>query len=146
MKRIYESTQNGGVVSAGGKRIEATFVVNGTFDKYTIRVWPLTYQTKQQSGQINTERHPDGRTFALFHVHPEGTGPKPSTPGNNYDGNKLGDTGNADMHRYDCYVVSSRGLWMYSWRRKQSVQLRANMDWTLPCSRKPLLPPVWVAA
>jgi hypothetical protein len=133
MKKIWAESGNGQTGS------EASFTVNGTIGMYTIEMQPYTNERKKQQIAI----HP-GITFALFHVHPNGSGTKPSTPGNNAEGNKYGDTGNADRFKYDVYVVSSGGLWMYSWQQKQDIQFRENLDWTRPCSEKPLLPPKWV--
>lgn len=53
----------------------------------------------------------------------------PSTPGNNFEGNKEGDTGMADRIYRDygqavqIYVMSWNGLSMYDPKTKQSTQL-----------------------
>lgn len=133
MKTIWAQTMNG---SSGS---EASFTVNGSLAGYNIEPQPYTNERSKQQLKI----HP-GVTFALFHVHPNAAGPKPSTPGNNYENNRYGDTGYADMFKYDVYVVSKGGLWIYSWERKMDIQYRQNLDWTKPCSEKPLLPPNWV--
>jgi hypothetical protein len=54
-----------------------------------------------------------GTTFALFHVHPNTGSWQPSTPGNNYDSNRYGDTGIADKFNLQMYVVSRAGLGFY---------------------------------
>jgi hypothetical protein len=74
-----------------------------------------------------------GRTFAVFHVHPNTGSWQPSTPGNNAEGNKYGDTGYADLYNYQIYVMSRAGLGMYDPATKQSSLLRPNLDWTKPC-------------
>lgn len=61
-------------------------------------------------------------TFANFHVHPkgfDGNNGLPSTPGNNYEGNKRGDTGtfgdiyNNSHQAIQVYVMSWYGLSRY---------------------------------
>lgn len=131
MKTIWGQSGNGATGS------EASF--DGTLGNYTIQIQHYTNERKKQQPTIHS-----GITFALFHVHPNNSGPKPSTPGNNAEGNPLGDTGLADKYKFDIYVVSRSGLWMYSWEQKKEVQLRENLDWTKPCSEKPLLPTKWV--
>jgi RHS repeat-associated protein len=133
MKTIWGQSGNGATGS------EASFTVDGTLGNYTIQIQPYTNERKKQQLAI----HP-GITFAVFHVHPNNGGPKPSTPGNNAEGNPLGDTGVADKYKFDVYVVSRSGLWTFSWEQKKDVQLRENLDWTKPCSEKPLLPTKWV--
>ena len=133
MKKIWAESGN------GLRGTEASFTVNGSLGNYSIEIQSYTNEPKHQHLTINP-----GITFAVFHVHPGGSGAKPSTPGNNAEGNPLGDTGIADKYKFDIYVVSSRGLWMYSWERKKDIQYRENLDWTKPCSEKPLLPPKWV--
>ena len=68
-----------------------------------------------------------------FHVHPNTGSWQPSTPGNNAEGNKYGDTGYADLYNYQIYVMSRAGLGMYDPATKQSSLLRPNLDWTKPC-------------
>jgi len=66
-------------------------------------------------------------------VHPNTGSWQPSTPGNNAEGNKYGDTGYADLYNYQIYVMSRAGLGMYDPATKQSSLLRPNLDWTKPC-------------
>ena len=63
-------------------------------------------------------------TFAVFHVHPNNSGPYPSTPDNNKLGNKKGDTGVADDYGIPFLVISSRGLAMYDPKMKDDPKTK----------------------
>lgn len=103
---------------------EGAFELDHDRDTYEIILEPVTGQIGFQT--INTR---PGLTFAVFHVHPNmGTG-EPSTPTNNFQDNKTGDTGIADLGHFDIYVVSNRGLSVYYWETKRVVWLRHNTEW-----------------
>jgi hypothetical protein len=99
--------------------------------------WPfsgLDNEDKKQTLTIHTADS-SNPTFALFHVHPNGGGIFPSTPGSNAEGNAYGDTGVADKYGFQIYVVSKDGLTMYDPKTKETSKepLRKGLDWTKPC-------------
>ena len=118
MQRIWNMSGNG---TTG---IEATFILSGTPDNFTIEYEPMTHEQGQQHIYLNAN------TFAVFHVHPNNSGKYPSTPANNYAHNGKGDTGMADANRLDVYVVHRDGLTVYRSSTKVTVSLRDNMSWT----------------
>ena len=122
MKGIWRQSGNG---TSGA---EASFRVDGSLTNYRIVPQPFTNQSHSQTLTIIP-----GTTFALFHVHPNTSGWQPSTPGNNYEGNRFGDTGYADKYNFQTYVVSRKGLGMYDPATRTSSLLRPNLDWTKPC-------------
>jgi RHS repeat-associated protein len=97
MKTAWSQSGNG---SSG---VEAGFNLNGTPNNYKVAANSYTNQQKKQSVTINTSG--PNKTFAIFHVHPNGSGGNPSTPDNNSEGNKLGDTGIADKYNLQIYVM-----------------------------------------
>jgi hypothetical protein len=132
MERAWMRTGNG---TSGN---EAGFVLNGTPSNYKIVDTKSGNTQGYQQMTINLPGSADP-TFALFHVHPNNSGPYPSTPGNNMLGNKEGDTGVADRVNIPYYVISSRGLTMYDPKMKNDpktkgmTMLRQNLEWTRPC-------------
>jgi RHS repeat-associated protein len=125
MKRIWGQSHNG---MTGN---EASFRLNGSAQNYTIIPSPYTNEVNKQSLTINP-----GKTFAVFHVHPNSSDWHPSTPTNNAEGNPFGDTGVADKYNLQMYVVSSKGLGFYDpATRKPAVQLRPGLDWARPCQQ-----------
>lgn len=119
MKFIWSESNN------GLSGVEASFMLNGTPEAYTIEQEPMT----GEKGMQTIIEYP-GSTFAIFHVHPNSSGQYPSTPSNNYMDNGMGDTGMADKWKIDIYVVHRFGLSAYRWQTKETVLLRTNMDWT----------------
>ena len=65
-----------------------------------------------------------GVTTSVFHTHPNGTDPKPSS----------GDRAAADATGLPFYTITSRGLFEYDPRTKQTKEVRKNTDWMKPCS------------
>jgi hypothetical protein len=77
-------------------------------------------------------------TVAEFHVHPNNSGPAPSTPENNsLNSTEHGDTLVADQNMIDIYTFSTQGLYVYRWQTKKTFLLRERLDWTLPCVATP---------
>ena len=112
---------------------EAGFVMNGTPNNYSIGDTESGNTQGYQQMSINP-RGSANPTFALFHVHPDKSGPYPSTSENNALGRKdRGDTLVSDQKQIPFYVLSSRGLTMYDPKTKKSTMLRKNLDWTKPC-------------
>jgi hypothetical protein len=73
-------------------------------------------------------------TVAEFHVHPNDAGGAPSTPENNFSGDRnLGDTKVADAAHIDIYTFNRDGLFVYRWKTKQIIMLRNRYDWLQPC-------------
>jgi len=107
----------------GTEPFEAAFALNGTADTYRVYREPHTEEKFHQSVYVFSD------TFALFHVHTNGTGLFPSTPDDNYMGNGEGDTGVADKDHLDMYVMSEQGLTAYFWRTKKMAILRTRTDW-----------------
>lgn len=103
--------------------VEATFIMSGTDDDYTIEQMQMTGEKDKQTVHIYTN------TFALFHIHPNNSSPWLSTPANNYVGNGMGDTGWADRDHFDIYAASQRGLTVYYWRTKKMTMLRTGLSW-----------------
>ena len=118
MQHIWRQSQN------GMSGIEASFMVNGTPEAYTIEQEKMT----GERGMQTIIEYP-GQTFAIFHVHPNSSGQYPSTPSNNYANNGHGDTGMADRWKIDIYVVHRNGLSVYRWKTKETMLLRHGMDW-----------------
>ena len=118
MKTIRHETGN------GTYGIEASFSLQGTPENYTVYYEPMTREQNSQSIIIFKD------TFAVFHVHPNRGGFMPSTPYNNYLGNGAGDTGMADAHKLDIYVVSSRALSVYYWKTKTMEIVRSGTSWS----------------
>ena len=120
MKQIWEQSANG---TSGA---EASFSVNGNSSNYKIVFNPFTNERSSQTFQIVTGGA--SPMFAIFHVHPNTSTWQPSTPGNNYEGNTLGDTGLADRFQLQMYVVSQQGLGFYDPKTKATTQLRKGLD------------------
>jgi hypothetical protein len=119
--------------SNGSAGREASFRLDGTPSSY--KVVPQSYTNEWHMQRLTIIK---GRTFFLFHVHPNGgrNNWMPSTPGNNFENNPFGDTGYADLYHFQTYVGSSNGLGMYDpATRGPSVLLRKNLDWLKPCSQ-----------
>jgi hypothetical protein len=116
MKTIWVATGN------GTQRYEATFLLNGRPDDPHVWIEPMTREVMAQHIVILST------TFAVVHVHPNGSTMFPSTPQNAYEGT-LGDTGLADKDRVDVYVISHDGLVVYYLRTKQTVILRRGLSW-----------------
>lgn len=123
MKTIWAQSGNG---TSGA---ESSFRVDGTPTNYKIVPSPYTNQRNSQSVKILR-----GTTFALFHVHPNNTDWQPSTPQNNFEGNKYGDTGIADKFNLQMYTVSRSGLGFYNPGTKTPpTLLRPGLSWATPC-------------
>lgn len=118
MRYIWTESRNG---TSG---IEASFMLNGAPEAYSIEQEPMT----GEKGMQTIIMYP-GSTFAIVHVHPNNSGQYPSTPVNNYTNNGQGDTGMADKRHIDVYVVHRNGLSVYLWRTKETVLLRQGMSW-----------------
>lgn len=121
MKKIWAQSSN------GGSGAEAAFVLNGSEDQYQIVNQGFTNQRNHMTMRIQSD------TFAIFHVHPNNSNWKPSTPGNNSENNGKGDTGVADEQGVDMYVVSKDGLGFYDPSTKEITKVRNGLDWTKPC-------------
>lgn len=76
-------------------------------------------------------------TVAEFHIHPNSDDAEPSTPGNNYLGNSIGDTGLADKYMIDMYTYNRQGLYVYRWKTKEILLLRKDSNWLRPCKKLP---------
>ena len=126
MKRAWARTGNGSLGT------EAGFVLNGDYGDFGIADTKSGNTRGHQTMTINLPGSADP-TFALFHVHPNNSGPYPSTPDNNYLGNGQGDTGVADKYGIPFYVISKSGLAMYDPTTKMSSMLRNNLEWSKPC-------------
>jgi hypothetical protein len=116
---IWQQTSNG---TTG---VEAAFTVNGSPDNYTIEMTHSDGQIGQNHIKVYSN------TFAIFHVHPNFGGPKPSTPADHYGTEGKGDTWIGDKHQCDMYVVSLHAIWVYYWRTKQMVLLVEQWQDTL---------------
>lgn len=130
MNTAWSRSGNAGMArSAGSVGVEAGFNLNGTPSNYKI-----DQLFTNQSGKMTIKFNIGGSsaTFANFHIHPKGgdaNNGMPSTPGNNYEGNKEGDTGMVDRinqqrgQAVQIYVMSWYGLAIYDPKTKQSTQL-----------------------
>jgi hypothetical protein len=133
MKRAWARTGNGTLGN------EAGFVVNGTPSNYTIVDTKSGNTQGYEKTTISLPSNPSGATLALFHVHPNNSGPYPSTPNNNRLNNGKGDTGVADQYGIPFYIISNRGLALYDPTMKNDpktkgvTMLRQNLDWTKAC-------------
>jgi hypothetical protein len=115
MRYIWQQT------SFGTTPQEAAFIVNGD-PQGDIKTF-LEQQTSETYEQT-VYLYPN--TIAIFHVHPNGTTPFPSTPDNTLSAHGS-DTETADKFHVDVYVVSADMLSVYYWRTKQTVIVRH--DW-----------------
>lgn len=118
MRSIWQATGN------GTQMYEASFALSGSPDDPSIYMEPYTGETLHQSVRTFAD------TFALFHVHPTGSSPLPSTPLNNYLGDRKGDTGIADQLHLDIYVVSNQALSVYYWQTRETVIVRQGLSWS----------------
>jgi len=118
-----------GQSSNGSSGVEAGFRMDGSDSSYQIVENAYTNQQAQQSMTINARG--ENRTFAIFHVHPNNSGPQPSTP--TTSSNRVGDTGVADRYGIDMFVMSSRGLWYYDHTLRKSFEIQEGLEWTKPC-------------
>ncbi len=127
MNKAWIASVNGKKASEGGGR-EGSLNLTGTPSNYKI-------VTDNFSNEVGFHSIKIIRQFANFHTHDDESGPKPSTPNNNSQGNRLGDTGVANKYHFDIYVMSSRGLYRYDWKSKQTSAkpLRKGRDWLKPC-------------
>jgi len=121
-KAWSESGNAGQALQSGSMGVEAGFNLNGTPSNYKIGS-SYTNQTGKMTISFNIGG--SSPTFANFHIHPgQSTSGLPSTPGNNYEGNKEGDTGMVDRIYHDygqavpIYVMSWKGLSMYDPKTK----------------------------
>jgi hypothetical protein len=124
MKNIW------GASASGTSGVEASFNLNGNPSNYTVQMNHFTNQRGKQSIAINNQNSPNP-TFDVFHVHPNNSGPYPSTPNDSADGK--GDTTVGDTYGISMFVVSSRGLTVYDPGTKKSSMLRQGFDWMKPC-------------
>ncbi len=118
MNHIWLESDNG---TTG---VEASFMLNGSPESYSIEQEPMTGEKDEQRVTL----YP-GQTFAIFHVHPNNTGQYPSTPSNHYGNKGQGDTALADENHIDIYVVHRLGLSVYRWQTKDTALLRWGMTW-----------------
>lgn len=117
MQKAWALTGNG---TSG---MEAGFVLTGTPTDFNIEWLPLF------TGDINRIAfNPTLLTgaFAVFHVHPNGTGPDLSTPDKNL----------ANQFNVDIYSESSQGLFGYNPADKSDTQLADFLQWANPCQYK----------
>jgi hypothetical protein len=97
--------------SNGGTNItENGFALDGDAAHYTIREIP----TDNQTNAIRMKLTPT--TFALFHVHPNGTLPWPSPH----------DQDIADTYHVLMYTISKSGVYRYDPATKKTVQVTIN--------------------
>ena len=130
LNKIWAQSKNG---STG---VEASFNVNGDPGNPEIVVNSYTNEVKSQKLTINTSGV--NKTYAIVHVHPNASGGNPSTPGNNYLGNGVGDTGIANKFGIKFYILHRTGLRVYDPQTKTTTLLRPNLESLKPC--KPLVP------
>ena len=107
----------------GTTGVEATFrvdKVDDSTDAYSIVPQPYTNEQSKQGITIIP-----GVTSAVFHVHPKGKDPKPSS----------GDIEGADKYGYLIFTMSYDGLWVYDPKadNPEPVKLRNDLDWLEPC-------------
>jgi proteasome lid subunit RPN8/RPN11 len=103
MDHIWEQTEDGESIH------ESTFVINGTPKDFAIYVEPYTNEDYGEAISIFP-----GRTFAVFHVHPNVSGAEPSET----------DRRLADEKHLDVYTVTNRGLYRYAWRTRKTTKVR----------------------
>jgi len=108
------------MTSNGTNGTEASFALVGTPQKYTVVALPFT----NEQGTMTNLNLPAG-TFALFHVHPNGTLPQPS---------KL-DMQDADDYNILMFTESSKGLWEYAPSDEDPTELASGLNWTKPCAK-----------
>ena len=120
MKKAWAQSSN------GNSGVEAGFRIDSTSDGYQIVPNGFTNEQGRQTLTIDPNS-----TWAIFHVHPNNSGPQPSTPETSV--NHQGDTTLANKYSDYVYVMSSRGLWVYDPYMKKSFQLQSGLDWTKPC-------------
>jgi RHS repeat-associated protein len=106
---------------------EPLFIVSWLAGHY--RVGPVINTNERNTATVQGKA---GR-IALFHVHQDDQGAKPSTPGT---ANGIGDTGRADQLGIPYFVMSSFGLWVYDPMLGTTTQLENNLDWTKPCEQQ----------
>lgn len=112
-----------GQSSAGRSGVEAGFRLDGKSDtEFNVHPTPFTNQVMQQSMQIT------GLTFAIFHVHPNGSQPEPSPGDRSIGGSKNSESGGIMM-----YTMSQQGLYVYNPETKETSKVRDGLDWTKPC-------------
>jgi len=123
MNTAWSQSGNAGEALKGGSMgVEAGFNLNGTPSNYKIG---SSYTNETGKMTIKFSIGGSLPTFANFHIHPgQSTSGMPSTPGNNYEGNKEGDTGMVDRIYSDygqavqIYIMSWKGLSMYDPKTK----------------------------
>jgi hypothetical protein len=120
MKKAWSQAGNG---TTGA---EAGFRLDGKPESYSLVPSSYTNELGSQTMRIVPDR-----TFAIFHVHPQNSGPQPSTPSTS--ANHFGDTGIADKYAINVYVMSASGLWVYDHELHMSIKLQNGLDWTKPC-------------
>lgn len=121
MVKAWNQTGNGTTGS------EAGFRLDGDRSEYNIIENAYTNEQGKQSLTITSS------TFAIFHVHPNASGPQPSSPATSLNG--VGDTGVADKYGLDVFVISSSGLWYYDHTLKESIQLTTSLGgWLKSCT------------
>ena len=98
----------------GAAGIEATFRLDGSMSDYKIVAAPLTFEYRRQIVAIIP-----GKTFAVFHVHPQGGEPAPSPI----------DRQIADRYRLRIYTMHMSGLYEYDPVTRKTSRLREKLDW-----------------
>ncbi len=122
MRKTWEKASN------GEKDFETGFRLDGTSDSFTIVDGAFTNEYKKLKMEIIP-----GKTFAVFHTHPNSSSGDPSTPDKAPDGK--GDTYWADYYKLDMFVMSSKGLSYYDHTLKKTFTLQSNLDWQKDCPK-----------
>jgi RHS repeat-associated protein len=115
MAKAWQQTQNG----MSGR--EAGFAVNGSSNPGSYRIVPTGANTSNQRCQAFIQAQ--GNTFAIFHVHPDGCEPQPSST----------DIMAAQRGNFDIYTFSHDGLWEYDPTTGDTTKLRNGLSWLTPC-------------
>jgi hypothetical protein len=108
----------------GTTGVEAGFRLDQNGAGYSIVENAYTNEQRRQGLRINVSG--PNRTTAIFHVHPNRSGPQPSMPSSAENG--TGDTGVADKYGLDIFVMSKGGLWFYDHTLKKSINCKTT--WT----------------
>ena len=100
--------------SGGRSRFEVSFRLDGNPSAYRLIVTPPNHQFRHHTVPIIP-----GVTFAIFHVHTDGSNPVPSPA----------DRTIADQYKLKIYTIHIRGLYEYDPATRRTTKLRDGIAW-----------------
>ncbi|MDX1978831.1 MAG: hypothetical protein SFV51_01080 [Bryobacteraceae bacterium] len=109
----------------GTSGFEAGFRLDGDANDY--RIVPVSAGHSPGHLEVAIAGPGEARTFAIFHVHPNASGPEPSNPRTSRNGR--GDTSVADEFEISVFVMHRRGLTVYDHSLRQNIPLHTGLKW-----------------